>query len=125
MRKTIGKIKSASLARRERRRLVIRKKVAGTAERPRLCTSKSNKHIVVQAIDDDTSKTLFTVATFGKNAVEGAGKNREGAKKLGVKIAEKLKESKIESAVFDRNGLKYTGVLASLADSVREQGIRI
>ena len=125
MRKKIGIIKVASLAKRQRRRLGIRKKIIGTVARPRVCVTKTNKNIFVQVIDDQTSKTLLSVQTFGKNAVSGAGCNIDGAKKIGTEVAKSLKSKKIESAVFDRAGLKYTGVLAALADSIRENGIQI
>lgn len=125
MRKPLGKVKNASLAKRLRRKLSIRSKINGTAERPRLCATKSNKHLRVQAIDDVTGKTILSVQTFGKNGVSGAKANREGAKLLGAKLAEELKGKNIENAVFDRSGNTYTGVLATLVDSARENGIRI
>ena len=73
MRKPVGKIKSDSLAKRVRRKLSIRKKVAGTALRPRVCVTRSNKHLRVQVINDDEGKTLFSVQTFGKEAAAKSG----------------------------------------------------
>jgi large subunit ribosomal protein L18 len=125
MRKPQGKVKNPSLAKKLRRKLSIRAKISGTAERPRLCATKTNKHLRVQVIDDVTEKTLLSVQTYGKNGVSGAKANREGAKLLGVKLAEELKGKKIEKAVFDRSGSTYTGVLSVLVDSVRENGIQI
>ncbi|MBK23972.1 MAG: 50S ribosomal protein L18 [Halobacteriovorax sp.] len=125
MRKPLGKVKNPSLAKKLRRKLSIRAKINGTAERPRLCATKTNKHLRVQVIDDVTATTLLSVQTYGKGGVSGARANREGAKLLGAKLAEELKGKKIESAVFDRSGSAYTGVLATLVDSVRENGIRI
>lgn len=125
MRKQIGKIKNSSLAKRYRRKLKIRKTVIGSTERPRICVAKTNKNIFVQAIDDSAHKTLFSVQTFGKNAVAGARGNREGAKLLGAKVAENLKANKIETAVFDRAGHSYHGVLSALVEGIRENGVSI
>lgn len=125
MRKKIGKIADVSTARRQRRRLAIRKKVSGTSERPRIVAQKSNKHLTVQVIDDVAGKTLFSVQTYGKNAVAGAKPNKDGAKAVGAKVAEQLKGQKIETAVFDRAGYRYHGVIAELVGAVRENGIRV
>jgi len=125
MRKQLGKIKNSSLAKRYRRKLRIRKTVIGSPERPRIAVAKTNKNIFVQAIDDSAHKTLFSVQTFGKNAVAGAKGNKEGAKLLGAKIAENLKANKIETAVFDRAGHKYHGVLAALVEGIKANGISI
>lgn len=124
MRKPLKKIKNASKAKEQRRKLSIRKKVVGATERPRICATKSNTNLFVQVIDDSNSKTLFSVQTFGKNAV-GKGANVESAKEVGAAVAKKLTESNIKTAVFDRNGKKYTGVVATLAESIRENGIQI
>ena len=125
MRKKLGKIKNSSLAKRYRRKLKIRKIVIGSSVRPRIAVAKTNKNISVQAIDDSAHKTLFSVHTFGKNAVAGAGNNKEGAKLLGAKVAENLKANKIETAVFDRGGYKYHGVLAALVEGIKENGVSI
>ncbi len=125
MRKPQFKIKSDTLARRTRRKLSIRKTLVGTAEKPRVCITKTNKHIRVQLIDDASGKTLLTAQSYGKNAVSGAGKNKAGAKVLGIALAENMKTKKLTTAVFDRSGHTYGGVLASLATSLRENGISI
>jgi large subunit ribosomal protein L18 len=125
MRKKQEKIKNPSEANRQRRKLRIRKTVIGTSQRPRICTNKTNKHIFVQVIDDAANKTLFSVQTFGKNAVQGASGNIEGGKLVGARVAELLKEKKIENAVYDRNGFRYAGVVASVASSIRENGIQV
>lgn len=125
MRKQIGKIQNESDKRRYRRRLSIRAKVTGTSERPRICAFRSNKHITVQVIDDVAGKTLFSVQTFGKNGVAEAKSNREGAKVVGAQVASKFKEHKIEAGVFDRAGYKYTGVVATLVETIRENGIQV
>lgn len=124
MRKPQGKIKDESIARRMRRKLTIRKKINGTPERPRLCAIKTNKHLRVLVVDDLSNKVLFSIQTYGKNAVP-AKNNRDGAKKVGKAVAEAMKKSNFDKAVFDRNGFIYAGVLSDLADSIRENGIRI
>lgn len=124
MRKPNGKLKSESGRKRLRRKLSIRKKVSGVASVPRVCVTKSSKNLFVQVIDDEESKTLFSVQTFGKNAVD-AKANVEGAKLVGAKVAEGLKSKDISKAVFDRAGYKYHGVVAALADSIRENGIQV
>ncbi len=125
MRKKQGKIKDKSLERRYRRRLKIRERVVGSAERPRVSICKSNKHLFIQIIDDSESKTLFSVQTFGKNAVPGAAANKDGAKAVGAVVAKNLKEKNINKAVFDRAGYRFHGVLAVMVDSMRENGIVI
>ncbi len=125
MRKTYKKISDKSDLQRYRRRLVIRKTISGTTDRPRICPVKSNKHLSVQLIDDTKSVTIVAVNTFGKNGLAGARNNKEGAKAVGKKLAEVMKSKNITSAVFDRAGYKYTGVIAALVDSVRENGIQV
>ncbi len=124
MRKSLKTIKNPSKAKEARRRLSIRKKVIGTAERPRICATKTNSNLFVQVVNDSESRTLFSVQTFGKMAV-GSASNQESAKTVGAEVARKLGEHNIKNAVFDRNGKKYTGVIAALADSIREGGIQI
>ena len=124
MRKVLGKIKNPTKAKEYRRRLSIRKKVEGTAERPRVCVTKTNKHLRVQVIDDLTNKTIFSVQTYGKTKVADCG-NAEGAKKLGAAVAAEFKKAKVSVAVFDRSGKQYTGVIKVLADSIRENGIQL
>ena len=126
MRKYRGKIKSESERKKYRRKLSIRKKISGTAEIPRICVHKTNKHIQVQVINDEAHKTLLTCQTFGKNAgVQGAKKNKDGVKAIGNAVAYKLKGQGISKAVLDRNGNTYTGLIVVLTDSIRESGISI
>lgn len=125
MRKTLGKINDEKLAKRIRKKLKIRKTVIGTSERPRICPNKTNRHFFVQAIDDSLGRTLFSVQTFGKNAVAGAKNDKNGATLVGTRVAEGLKERKISQVVFDRNGYKYSGVIQALADSIRKNGIQL
>ena len=124
MRKVLGKIKNPTKAKEYRRRLSIRKKVEGTAERPRVCVTKTNKHLRVQAVNDITNVTLFSVQTYGKTKVAEVG-NAEGAKKVGAAVAAQLKKANVNVAVFDRSGKQYTGVIKVLADAIRENGIQL
>lgn len=124
IRKNYRKIKNEKKARDLKRKLVIRKKVKGDASRPRVCAVKTNKHLQVQVIDDEAGKTLFTVQTFGKNKVTDRN-NSESAALIGQKVGEKLKESNITKAVYDRNGKKYCGVVLKLAEGIREAGIQL
>lgn len=124
MRKNTAKIKNETKAKEYRRKLAIRKKVIGSADKPRLSVTKSNKHIRVQVIDDVKSATLFSVQTYGKTKVANNA-NAESAKKVGAEIAATLKKSNLSKAVFDRSGKQYTGVIKALADSIRENGIQI
>ncbi len=124
MRKPQGKELNANKAKKLRRKLSIRKTLVGTTERPRVCTTKSNKHLVVQVVDDSQNKTLFSVQTFGKNGVK-ARCNVEGGKLVGAQVAEKLKANNLTEVVFDRSGNRYTGVIASIADAMRENGIKV
>ena len=122
MRKPLGKIHNPSLARRVRRKLFIRKKTLGTREKPRVCFNKTNKNLVAQVVDDGMNRVMFSVQTYGKNGVGGSS-NKEGAQKLGLRLAEKLGEADIKSIVFDRAGHRYTGVVEVFANTVREKGI--
>ena len=124
MRKIKGKIKNDALKRKYRRKLSIRSKIVGSAERPRISVTKSNKNLFVQVIDDSASKTLFSVQTFGKNRLEVTG-NVEGAKAVGQKVAELMKSNKLSAGVFDRSGNRYHGALAALGNAIRDNGIQI
>ena len=101
----------------------IRKKVNGTAERPRLAVHFSGRHVYAQAIDDEAGKTLAAVSTLQKG-VAGKSANRETAERVGKTMAEKLKEKKIESVVFDRGGFIFHGKVKALADAAREGGLK-
>ncbi len=124
MRRIVGKLKDRNAERKLRRHLAIRKKIKGTLERPRIVVNRSNKNLRVQVVDDDAGKTLFSVQTFGKHRVE-AKANKEGAKLVGARVAEAMKAKSIQVAVFDRGGVLYYGVVAALADSIRQNGIQI
>jgi large subunit ribosomal protein L18 len=109
--------------RRAKRKLRIRSVVKGTEARPRLSVFASNKHFYCQAIDDLTGRTLVSVSDLEKT-LASAKVNVEGVKALGAEFGKRLKEKKILTAVFDRNGFRYHGVIKSFADAVREAGIQ-
>ena len=116
------KIRNPSLARRVRRKLSVRKRMSGTADKPRVCFNKSNKNLVAQVVNDSDSRVLFSVQTYGKNGVGGSS-NKEGAKNLGARLAEKLGEANIKNIVFDRSGHRYMGVVEVFANTIREKGV--
>jgi large subunit ribosomal protein L18 len=113
-------------AQRRRRVLRVRKGVRGNAGRPRLCVFKSNQHISVQLIDDDTGATLASVGTMTKEFrnLKLGKKSKEAAREVGKKLAELAKARDIQRVVFDRGHHKYHGVLAELANGARESGLQ-
>jgi large subunit ribosomal protein L18 len=110
---------------RVRRHRRVRKKVTGTAARPRLAVYRSNRHVYAQLIDDDSGRTLFAAST--KEADAGTSKNADvdAAKGVGLRIAERAKAAGVESVVFDRAGYRYHGQVAAVADAAREAGLRL
>lgn len=105
------------------RKIHIRKSVYGTAERPRMTVTRSNKNLFVQVINDDEGKTLASISTMEKEFV-ALKPNTEGATKLGEALGARLKDKNITSIVFDRNGYLYHGVVKALADGTRNAGIQ-
>ena len=113
------------LEKRNRIRLRIRRKISGTAERPRVAVFRSNKQIYAQVIDDNNGVTLLSVSSREKEMAGQTGiKKTEQAKLVGKSLAEKCKEKGIESVVFDRSGYQYHGRVKSLADAAREGGLK-
>ncbi len=104
------------------RKIHIRKTVYGTAERPRMTVTRSNKNLFVQVINDDEGKTLASISTLEKEFV-ALRSNIDGATKLGEALGKRLQEKKITTVVFDRNGYLYHGVVKALADATRKAGI--
>jgi large subunit ribosomal protein L18 len=112
-------------ATRQRIHQRIRKKVSGTAERPRLAVHFSAQHVYAQVIDDDAGRTLVAVSTLQKDlAGKKAAANRESAQRVGKAIAEKLLAKKVENVVFDRGGYIFHGKVKALADAAREGGLK-
>ena len=103
---------------RQRRHLRVRKRVAGTPERPRLVVFRSLKHIYAQLVDDTTSRTLATVSDQ-----KLTGKKSEKSTEVGKLIAQKAKDAGVSSVVFDRAGYRYHGRVKAVADGAREGGL--
>ena len=111
---------------RTKRRKRVRKKVRGTAERPRLMVFRSSKNIYAQIIDDTDSRTLVDASSISKDIkgeIKGKSGNKEGATIIGKLIAERAIRKGIKKIVFDRNGFLYHGRVKALADSAREHGL--
>ncbi len=111
---------------RERRKLRIRRKISGTAERPRLTVFRSTKHIYAQCVDDVTGNTLAHTSTLAKDvrdAINDATKS-DAAKKVGEAIAKQLLAKGITAVVFDRNGYLYHGRISALAEAARKAGLK-
>ena len=109
----------------QKRRWRIRKKVTGTALRPRVCVRFTAKHAYAQAIDDDAGKTLVFLGTLAADLrKKKLTSNVAGAKALGVAFASKAKAAGIASVVFDRNGAPYHGKVKVFADAAREGGLQ-
>ena len=106
----------------QKRRWRIRKKVKGTAERPRLVVHFSNKHIYAQCIDDVRGHTMVYVSSVAKNSATKA--NVEGAAKIGKSLAEKAKTAGVEAVVFDRAGRRYHGCVKTFAEAARTGGLQ-
>ena len=104
----------------------IRKKISGTAARPRLSIFFSGKHIYAQVIDDDVAKTLVAASTVEKDVIgkNKAAANRSTAEVVGKVIAERALGKKIDQVVFDRGGFQYQGKVKALADAAREVGLK-
>ena len=119
------KIQDPTERTRWRRKRSIRKRITGTAERPRLSVFRSNSHIYVQAIDDATKSVLATASDLEKEvAVLGQGKKKkERAKLVGETIAKRLKAKNVVKVVFDRNGYIYHGRVKEVADGARSGGL--
>jgi large subunit ribosomal protein L18 len=111
---------------RERRKLRIRRKISGTAERPRLTVFRSAKHIYAQCVDDVGATTVAHMSTLSKDvkgAIDEATKS-DAAKKVGTAIAKALLAKGIDKVVFDRNGYLYHGRVQALAEAAREAGLK-
>ena len=113
----------ARLKRHQRARKNFNKNISGTAARPRLCVYRSNANICAQIIDDVAGVTLVSASTQEKD-FEGIGSNKEAAKKVGQRIAEKALAKGISEVVFDRGGYLYHGRVSELAEGAREGGLK-
>ncbi len=109
-------------AQRLKRHKRVRAKISGTPECPRLNVFRSDNHIYAQIIDDVAGNTLCSASSVEKG-FDGSGSNKEGAKKVGLAVAEKAKAKGITAVVFDRGGYIYTGRVRELAEGAREGGL--
>jgi large subunit ribosomal protein L18 len=113
-------------AHRERLHSRLRRKIAGSTERPRLCVFRSSRHIVAQVIDDQVGRTLASASTLDgdvRKEIKGGG-NISAAKAVGKAIAERARTAGVEKVVFDRGGYQYHGRIQALAEAAREAGLK-
>jgi len=110
---------------RNRRHKRIRKRVSGTEARPRLCITKTLRHLYAQIIDDEVGKTLVYASTLDRDVRDDVkGPNIAGAKALGERLATRALDAGIGAVVFDRGGYPYHGVVSAFAEACREGGLR-
>lgn len=118
-------VKNKKTARRYKIKWSVRKKVRGSALRPRLSVYRSNREIYAQLVDDDAGKTLASASSRIKDIAEKSDINKsEVAKLVGNALAERAKEAEIQEVVFDRNGYLYHGRVKALAQGAREGGLK-
>ena len=110
---------------RVRRHLRVRKKVIGSAVRPRLVVNRSARHILVQIVDDTVGRTLASASTLDASVKSVEGDKTAKAKLVGALIAERARDAGVSAVVFDRGGYKYHGRIAALADGAREAGLTL
>jgi large subunit ribosomal protein L18 len=123
-RKPLGKdISTRRRVAKTRRHARIRKKVSGTAERPRLSVTRSSRHIVAQLVDDLTGHTLASATSLEADVRAMDGDKKARAAKVGQLVADRAKNAGITKIVFDRGGSDYRGRIAALADAAREAGL--
>jgi large subunit ribosomal protein L18 len=121
----VRKRTSSRAASRSRRHLRVRKKIQGSAERPRLVVTKSARHMSAQIIDDIAGRTLVSASTLDSALRTDEGDKTAKARKVGEILAERAKEAGIGAVVFDRAGHRYHGRIAALADGARESGLEL
>ena len=124
MAQIIKRAKTKSAA-RGRRHLRVRKKVTGTAVRPRLVVNRSSRHVFVQVVDDTVGKTVASASTMEADVRALDGDKTARAKRVGELVAERAKASGVVSVVFDRGGNRYHGRVAAIADGAREGGLTL
>ena len=112
-------VSAARRVAKSRRHFRLRKKIAGSTDRPRLVVTRSSRHLFAQIVDDVKGVTLASASTY-KNS---SGDKKEQAKNAGVQLAEAAKAAGVSKVVFDRGGNKYTGRIAAFADAARENGL--
>jgi large subunit ribosomal protein L18 len=110
-------------AARSRRHFRVRKKVSGSAVRPRLVVTRSSRHVVVQVVDDTVGRTLASASTMEADLRGSAADKTAKAREVGLLVAARAKDAGVDSVVFDRGGNRYHGRVAALADGAREGGL--
>jgi large subunit ribosomal protein L18 len=120
--KIIGKGKRKA---RQRRHIRLRKKVSGSAVRPRLVVTRSARHITAQVVDDGIGQTLVSASTLEADLRGSNDDKTAKARKVGELIAERAKAAGLDAVVFDRGGNKYHGRVAAVADGAREGGLKL
>jgi large subunit ribosomal protein L18 len=108
---------------RIRRHRRVRKKVRGTADRPRLAVHRSNKHIAAQVIDDLSGRTIASASTTEADLRDGTTGNVDAASRVGQLVGERARAAGVDKVVFDRGGFRYHGRVAALAEAAREAGL--
>ncbi|SDF90016.1 LSU ribosomal protein L18P [Blastococcus aurantiacus] len=116
-------ISTARRVSRLRRHNRLRKRVSGTAERPRLVVKRSSRHIHVQVVDDTLGRTVVSASTMDASLKGAEGDKSALARQVGALVAERAKAAGISAVVFDRGGNRYAGRIAALADGAREGGL--
>lgn len=119
---TRGSSKQAQRARRHNR---LRKKIVGTLERPRLVVTRSARHVFVQVVNDQTSRTIASASTMEADMRSFDGDKTAKARKIGELVAERAKKEGITAVVFDRGGNRYAGRVAAIAEGARESGLEL
>jgi len=117
---TRGKTKTAAKSRRHAR---VRKRVTGTADRPRLVVTRSARHVFVQIVDDTKGHTVASASTMEGDLRGFEGDKTAKARKVGELIADRAKKAGVDAVVFDRGGNRYAGRVAAIADGAREGGL--
>ena len=110
---------------RQKRHRRVRKKVRGTAARPRLTVFRSSRHVYAQVIDDVSGRTVASASTVEADAKGGATATVDAAKAVGKRVGERAKAAGIGAVVFDRGGFRYHGRVAAVADGARESGLEL
>lgn len=118
----IAKSKSSQRARRHDR---LRKRVIGSAERPRLVVTRSARHVFVQVVDDTKGHTVASASTLEADLRTFSGDKTAKARKVGELVAERAKKAGVEAVVFDRGGNRYAGRVAAIAEGAREGGLSL
>jgi large subunit ribosomal protein L18 len=112
-------------AARKRRHLRVRKRIAGTGERPRLVVTRSSRHVVAQVVDDTRGHTLASASTMEVDLRGLDGDKTAKARRVGELLAERARAAGVEAVVFDRGGNRYHGRVAAVADGAREGGLSL